>query len=162
MNGDTGVVSKRRLAAYFCDSDYETGLSNDMIQDDEGDRPQLVNTQRIYHASSPPPTRLDRLLFHMRIKPRSPKALQVVDHRNEQALAEAHGFISRNYRSGDQVILVADFTYGADYIIKWMEMLASHLHDGTTPGKPSKVQPRGRQNNPGQRVPIYAVAVIGA
>ncbi|CAE6497937.1 unnamed protein product [Rhizoctonia solani] len=119
-----------------------------MVQDDQGDRPQLVHKQRIH-----PLSRLDRHLFHLRIKRRNQR-------NNDQAIADAHRFVTRNYRSGDQVILLAEPHHG-DHVTKPMEILARHLHDGTTPSEPSKAQLGGGNNALGQEIPIHAVAVLG-
>ncbi|CAE6497929.1 unnamed protein product [Rhizoctonia solani] len=130
-----------------------------MIKDDKGDRPQLVHEQWIHPA--PRPFSLSRLLMGLRVKSRPPKVPEVVDHRNQQATADTLGFVTRNYRSGDQVILLADcYVYG-DHAIKWMEILARHLYDRTTPSKPFEGQPEGGTTAPGQQIPIHAVVALG-
>ncbi|CAE6503883.1 unnamed protein product [Rhizoctonia solani] len=128
-----------------------------MIQDDEGTRPQLVHVQRIRGPSAI--SQLFRHSFGSLFKPSPTKALDM-HRRDYRAVADAHEFVSRNYRTGDQVILVAHQAYYGDRVIKAMEIFAGHLYDGTTPGEPTRAQPEAAKSAPGMRIPIHAVVAI--
>ncbi|CAE6486365.1 unnamed protein product [Rhizoctonia solani] len=145
-----------------------------MIKDDKGDRPQLVHRQRIPRPPSPPslpppprPSRLERLWGRLGRKPPPSKVsedvkqeMAKVKQSNAQAIASAHGFVTYNYQSGDQVILLPQQSSGGGHVVEAMEILARHLHNGTTPGEPSEAQPEREENTPGRQIPIYAVAEI--
>ncbi|CAE6503890.1 unnamed protein product [Rhizoctonia solani] len=123
-----------------------------MLQGDKGDRPQLVH-KHIY----PPlgPSRLGHLLSFLGRKPRSSEDAK---RGNDEAIADAYGFVSHNYGPGDQVILLTSPRHEQDPLIEAMEILARHLHDGTTPGEPSEAQTGGGMDSPARRIPIHAVA----
>ncbi|CAE6463332.1 unnamed protein product [Rhizoctonia solani] len=159
MNENTAAVIPRRLVVIFYNPDWV--LAYTMIEDDKGDRQQLVYEQRILCPPPPPrPSRLERLLMRLGRKPPPSKASENVKQSNAQAIADAHGFVSRNYRSGDQVILRTDRNIKEECVIEAMEILARHLHNGTTPGQPSEAQPGRDENAPGRLIPIYAVAAL--
>ncbi|CAE6417275.1 unnamed protein product [Rhizoctonia solani] len=182
MNENTAAASPRRLVVYFHNWSGPTVLPDHMIQDDEGDRPQLVHTDQIHHPPSPPsppdPSLLDRLLMLLGRTLLPSKASENVKEENDPAIADAHRFVTRNYRSGDQVMFVTGHSlevslglisifslltyqfWTADHVMKAMEILAQHLHNGTTPGEPYNPLPGAGNCAPGRRIPIYAVAAI--
>ncbi|CAE6464799.1 unnamed protein product [Rhizoctonia solani] len=157
MNEDMVAVNPRRLVVYF-DWDHRDYLP-DMIQDDKGIRPQLVHLEWI--RPLPAPSRLERISSFLGLKLPPSKASKEVSQHNDQAIASAHGFVSLNYRPGDQVILLT-IEMGVKEAIRAMEILGRHLHDGTTPGKPSTAQPGGENIAPRRRISIHALVVIGA
>ncbi|KAH7332875.1 hypothetical protein B0J17DRAFT_148326 [Rhizoctonia solani] len=131
--------------------DYEI-FFNAMIQTDEHDRPQLVSTHEIPRVVEP--SLMDRLAIRLRLKKGNKPVI-------DQAVADGYEFISRNYAPGDQVVLIAwSFDNGdPEPFVKAAETLATHPHDGTSPGDRSNFKSRQGGATATRRIPIHGVAV---
>ncbi|CAE7146826.1 unnamed protein product [Rhizoctonia solani] len=121
----------------------------DLIKTDDGDRPQLVHKQNRIRR----PSRLVRFATRLGLAKGDKPVLEAVE--------KAYEFISRNYASGDQVILCVSTYYNTkwetDPEAKAIEILARHLHDGTSPAKLADAHPGNGGNMTGSRIPIYGV-----
>ncbi|CAE7216348.1 unnamed protein product, partial [Rhizoctonia solani] len=82
-----------------------------------------------------------------------------------EAVEKAYEFIARNYASGDQVMSVTSLyastndRWETDRHARATEVLARHLHDGTSPAKLADAHPGYRGNMTGSRIPIYVLQV---
>ncbi|KAJ1302322.1 hypothetical protein OPQ81_001138 [Rhizoctonia solani] len=162
MSGDVrDSKHPRRLVVVFYDDD-SWNFAGYMNQNDEGDYPQLIHQQKISRHSPKPNakiSRLKRLLMSFRVKPTPVNVPGKLKPLGDEAIVEAHGFVSRNYRVGDQIILLADQGNSGDHLVKAMESLATHLYKGTRPIEPSQIQLDYEENVLEQGLCIYAIAV---
>ncbi|EUC53474.1 hypothetical protein RSOL_003410 [Rhizoctonia solani AG-3 Rhs1AP] len=111
-----------------------------MIRTDDGDRPQLVHYQ--YYIERP--SRLIRFATRL--------GLTKGDKPIMNAVKMAYAFVTGNYRQGDQVTLFVDSSY--DRYLDAAEMLAKHLHGGTSPGNLSRVQSKSGGEVAPRQIPI--------
>ncbi|CAE7206734.1 unnamed protein product [Rhizoctonia solani] len=109
----------------------------DLVETNSGDRPQLVHRQKYIY----PPSRSARLATRIGLANGDKPILKAVER--------AHRFLACNYVPGNQVILAVSTSaeWEADLNIKAMQILARHMHDGTSPGN----------GEDGRRIPIYGV-----
>ncbi|CAE7168800.1 unnamed protein product [Rhizoctonia solani] len=130
----------RRLVVNFWD------YTGNLINTDDGDRPQLVHEQGWIDR----PSRLVRFATFGLVKG---------DKSMLEAVKKAYMFITRNYAPGDQMILYASARYKweTDPYAKAAEVLARHLHDRTSPAKLADAHPGNGGDLNGSRIPIYAV-----
>ncbi|CAE6436890.1 unnamed protein product [Rhizoctonia solani] len=127
-----------------------------MIQTDDGNRPQLVHSQKYIER----PSRLIRFATRLGLT-KGVVAYKyhawLIEHCVEDkpmmhAVEMAYAFVSSNYRQGDQVTLFVNSYY--DRRLDAAEMLAKHLYDGTRPGDHSKVPSKNGRGVPSGRIPI--------
>ncbi|KEP46681.1 hypothetical protein V565_186180, partial [Rhizoctonia solani 123E] len=121
--------------------------SDDIIQTDDGDRPQLVHRQKHIGKAS----LLIRLATHL--------GLTKGDKPMTDAVEKAYAFVSGHYRQGDQVTLLIWSYHPRD--LDAAEMLAKYLRNGTPPSDLSRVQSKNVGNVSSGRIPIHCVAVFG-
>ncbi|CAE6440419.1 unnamed protein product, partial [Rhizoctonia solani] len=111
---------------------------------------QLVHRQPVEKSS-----RMDYLLTRLHVK-------QEEESQIKKAVVEAHAWLSRHYQPGWEVVLLVYQSDPNGSPLKASEILARHLHDGTTPGKHTKMQLNNGDQVLNQRVPIHAVAVTSS
>ncbi|KAJ1302243.1 hypothetical protein OPQ81_001064 [Rhizoctonia solani] len=147
--GTNGVKGPRKLVIVF--GNGYIGSLNWMIHDqgDQNGCPQLVHRHLFDHRKL---SLLDRLLIWLRLK-------QASTPRVDQAVAEAHEFLSNKYRPGDQVILAA-FDWGKTQSSTAASILASHLYDGTLPQHANSAQSGNEGRVAGRRISIHGIAVL--
>ncbi|KAJ1299412.1 hypothetical protein OPQ81_002642 [Rhizoctonia solani] len=105
----------------------------------------------------PKTSHLERLFIQLQLKPWLSSRSKEPSY--DKAVAGSHSYLCDYYRPGDQIVLVADSTYANDHFVKPLEILARHLHYGTTPIEQSEARPKGIRNVVGWRIPIHGVAV---
>ncbi|KAH7332886.1 hypothetical protein B0J17DRAFT_148695 [Rhizoctonia solani] len=155
MSVDRGPVERPKKIIIVLSSYSGSGNESTTIPTDLNEYPQTVHLQRLPWIEKP--SRIDRLVDRLGLK--KDRKLPIDD-----AVAGSYKFISRNYRTGDHLILVVDVILPRDEksLIDAAETLAKHLHNGTIPRHLPKTQSEDGSYALGRCIPLYSVIVDGA